>query len=536
MIKTLQQNYSKSQPKARDARDVANIGFKRSELTLELSARLKMIADASGSEKAIYNSAKLAKCGSLSNIYTGKDMHNSDGEAFDGLGHLYSCNLAYCQNCVSLKARLHRRKVRDTLKRLKPLVGTNWNFVTLTAPSVPVPLLESIEVYLRAWNLFRQRKWFIESVRAGWKAIEFTVSKSTGLVHVHIHALMLSKFLRPSDVRAQWQDCITKAWRDDWKGRRARRVNLVFPASGAVIDVRPITARNHNAIETAILEVCKYAGKGSAWLALSDSDLLAVSELKRFNRLFESFGESYGKLNLESERDIRLDTHNLTAGEKLKTTKPKATNDLSTLNLKVNVTRTFRKAQLIARYPVAVFRTLDGRDFLPSEPLISEPLRLIKSTTETKPMKLPAILLDETSDINRLTDELGYIPSQLKEAARRNDETALVVLSDRKVQLPELIQKAKMKDFAERLSVARSRVAAYDTELQSAARESGTLANEVETKVPILQAEIERLRRESAQAHHERESLQFAAKQARDDLARIQNQRESLLLEHFGTD
>jgi chromosome segregation ATPase len=124
----------------------------------------------------------------------------------------------------------------------------------------------------------------------------------------------------------------------------------------------------------------------------------------------------------------------------------------------------------------------------------------------------------------------------MRDAARRGDENSLVSLQTRKTELPELIQKAKMRNFAERLSVARSRVAAYDTELQSAARESGTLANEVETKVPILQAEIERLRSASAQAHHERESLQFAAKQARDDLARIQNERESLLLGHYGTD
>ncbi len=524
MTKLLQINQN-SQSNAADARDVVNIGFKRSELTLELAERLKMIADASGSEKAIYNAAKLAKCGSLANIYTGKDMHNSDGEAFDGLGHLYSCNLAYCQNCVSLKARIHRKRIRDTLKRLKPLVGTAWNFVTLTAPSVPVPLLESIEVYLRAWNLFRQRKLFVESVRAGWKGIEFTVNKSTGLCHVHIHALMLSKFLRPSDVRAQWQDCITKAWNE-------RGVSLSFGTSGAVIDIRPITARNHSALETAILEVAKYAGKGSAWLALSDADLLAVSQLKRFNRLFESFGESYGNRSAKFEQDIKLDSHNLTAGEKLKTTKPKTINDLSTLNLKVNVTRTFRKAQLIARYPVAEFMTLDGRSFLPSSVPVERKLTLIKPM-EIKPMNVKELLHNEVS---QLSDELRDTDKLMRDAARRGDENSLVSLQTRKIELPELIQKAKMRNFAERLSVARSRVAAYDTELQNAVREAGTLATKVETDVPVLQAEIERLRSASAQAQHERDNLQFAAKQARDELARIQNERESLLLGHYGTD
>ncbi len=150
-------------------------------------------------------------------------------------------------------------------------------------------------------------------------------------------------------------------------------------------------------------------------------------------------------------------------------------------------------------------------------------------------MNLPAILLDETSDINRLTAELGHIPSQLKDAARRGDETALAALSDRRSHLPELIQKARMSDFAKRLSVARSRVAALHIELQNASREALTLATEVETEVPVLEAAIERLRSVSAQAHHERDTLQFAAKQASDELERIQNERESLLLAQFGT-
>jgi chromosome segregation ATPase len=148
-------------------------------------------------------------------------------------------------------------------------------------------------------------------------------------------------------------------------------------------------------------------------------------------------------------------------------------------------------------------------------------------------MNLPAILLDETSDINRLTDELGHIPSLLKEAARRGDETALAALKDRRSQLPDLIQQARMRDFAARLSVARSRVAALHIELQNASSEALTLAAKVETDVPALQAAIEELRSVSAQAHHERDNLQFAARQASEELERIQNERETLLLAQF---
>jgi chromosome segregation ATPase len=146
--------------------------------------------------------------------------------------------------------------------------------------------------------------------------------------------------------------------------------------------------------------------------------------------------------------------------------------------------------------------------------------------------QLPNFISDPLS---HLESELGTIDKQMKDAARTGDQNALVSLRDRKAELPELIQKARMKDFASRLSVARSRVAAFDIELQIAYRRAGTLSNQIEPKISALQAEIERLRTEWAQAVADKESLQFVAKQARDDLDRIQNERETLLLGHYGT-
>jgi hypothetical protein len=385
--------------------------------------------------------------------------------------------------------------------------------------------LVAIEVYQKAWALLRKRKLFVERVRAGYRGIEFTVNQTSGLVHVHLHALLLSKFLRPSDVRAAWQDCITKAW-------QSVGVSLLFPASGAVIKiVHELTARNGGSLENAILETAKYCADGAAWASLSDSDLIEIANLDRFPRLFETVGEAR-----KFERDTILDNPDLSDGEilpKLKTTKPKSKRELSTLNLRVNVNRTYRKAQLIKRFPVAKFKTLDGRDFLPSEPKFTGTLTLVKKPKEHKPMNLPAILLDETSDINSLTDELGHIPAKLKEAARRNDETALAALSDRRSQLPELIQTAKLRDFAARLSVARSRLGAIDSELQNAYTEAMKAATKMETDVPVLTATIERLRSAAAQAHHERDTLQFAARQAREELEGIQAEREALLLAQF---
>jgi chromosome segregation ATPase len=147
--------------------------------------------------------------------------------------------------------------------------------------------------------------------------------------------------------------------------------------------------------------------------------------------------------------------------------------------------------------------------------------------------QLPNFISDPLS---HLESELGLIDKQMLDAARTGNETALLSLRDRKAELPELIQKAKWKDFAARLSVARSRVAAFEIELQSARRESSARGASLEPKVTELRAEIERLQSEWAQSLADVESLQFAARQASDDLNRILSERTNLLLlSHFGT-
>jgi chromosome segregation ATPase len=148
--------------------------------------------------------------------------------------------------------------------------------------------------------------------------------------------------------------------------------------------------------------------------------------------------------------------------------------------------------------------------------------------------QLPSFISD-AEPLSHLESELGTIDKQIQDAARRNDEAQLVDLRDRKAELPELIQKAKWKDFAARLSVARSRVAAFDIELQNARRESSSRGASLEPKVTELRAEIERLQSEWAQSVADVESLQFATRQASDDLNRILSERTNLLLAQSGT-
>ncbi len=147
-------------------------------------------------------------------------------------------------------------------------------------------------------------------------------------------------------------------------------------------------------------------------------------------------------------------------------------------------------------------------------------------------MKLPKLLSDSLTE---LTVELGTIDSQMIDRARRNDEAGLVALRNRKAELPELIMKAKWKDFARRASLGRSRVAAFDIELAKARRESLSRGASLEPKVTELKAEIERLESEWAQSVADVESLQFAARQAHNDLNRILSERTNLLLAQSGT-
>jgi uncharacterized small protein (DUF1192 family) len=146
--------------------------------------------------------------------------------------------------------------------------------------------------------------------------------------------------------------------------------------------------------------------------------------------------------------------------------------------------------------------------------------------------QLPNFLSDPSS---HLESELGLIDKQMRDAANRNDEISLVALSNRRDELPALIYAEKLRDFAERLNVQRSRVAAFDVELTNSVSLSRTLGAELEPKVTALQAEIERLQSEWAQSVADMETLQFAARQAHNDLNRILGERVNLLLAQCGT-
>jgi hypothetical protein len=347
-----------SQKQQKRERDALSTAQNRSETGLRLASRLESIARIENSPRAALNAKKLKLCSDPKNIYIATDLHNREtGDCFDGNGTLWACRLAYCPNCNARVGARHRRRVRETLTQLKPRVGHRWQLVTLTAPPVNAPLFDSIAAFLRAWHLFRKRPLWVKSVWAGWKSLEFTVNKDTGLKNVHIHALTLAKFLRKDDVRANWTSCIAKAW---WE--RDVFLTLKTVDGLAVAHVDEIKSKRGSAMDSAILEVTKYVCKSDDWLTLPPSDLLAVTQCERFPRLFESFGKAYGKSEKLSQ-SLHLDTKHLTGGENHKLKSPKSPDFIETLTQKAANGRLFRKAQLLKMFPAADFVTLNGRDF-----------------------------------------------------------------------------------------------------------------------------------------------------------------------------
>ncbi len=354
------------------SRDAVAVARSRSQLTLTVAAHLAAAANHSPVAAAVAD--MLNACASPRNVWTGHDLHNTDGETFDGVGTLWRCRSPLCQSCLSDKARLSRRRARAALARIAPRSGEHWRFVTLTGPTVAdASLVAALHVYLRAWELLRKSKLWLSCVRAGVRGEEFTVSDAGGY-HVHIHALALSRWIPQAHLRAEWTRCLRTAWADV-----GRAPNFNTHHGEAVVDVRLITAKRRGprsiSLDAAVLEVAKYCVKGSDWLKVRPAHLVEVAEVARWPRMFETFGDARKRGAVTS-----LDTQNLNDGETANLNAARlmvspscslrqmaATLDRETwrllLRLRVGNARRYRMASLAHRYPLATFATLGGDMF-----------------------------------------------------------------------------------------------------------------------------------------------------------------------------
>lgn len=358
--------------------------YRRIAQAKKLIARLIAVGLAVGVVRVLGVAFLMSQCTCNKNIWLGQDLHNKDGELFDGKGTLAACGNRLCTFCAADIRRRARRQAREAVSRIKArsveielgmrkklekmsrecraekrkeiekrlvkkYLDLRWRFVTLTAPKVSErSLLEIIGVYNRAFGLLRRRDFFECWVAGGIKGVEFTIWEDLtmedlgmldieevekGVYHVHIHLMIYAEWLPWQQLQEEWTDCITTAWKEVGhdleintpSGNVLTRISLVVPKAKK-------GRKGIMSEDAAIEEVVKYVTKSDSWLKIPDKHLVECATVKRWPRMFELFGCAREKKEkqekVEKEVSTILDTPNLKIAENLnvaeKKKKPRA--------------------------------------------------------------------------------------------------------------------------------------------------------------------------------------------------------------------
>jgi hypothetical protein len=276
---------------------------------LQIASRIDATADATRPH-ALVVADKLRQCGSLENVWHGEDLHNNDGEAFEGVGTLWACNERLCPSCLASRSRKSRARARAAIVRPAMRSGYLWRFVTLTMPTLPgVSLPVAMDVIARSWRLFSGKrsasyKWWSDSVSAGVKGVEFTLGDSKRLqregrewspetdgYHVHVHLLVLSRWIEWRRLREEWTACLKVSLAE-----HGIEQGIATKDGLAVCDVRLVVNKKQGSKSTisgegAINEVAKYVTKTESWLKVPDAQLVEIASIERWPRMFELLGE-----------------------------------------------------------------------------------------------------------------------------------------------------------------------------------------------------------------------------------------------------
>ncbi len=402
---SISKNVAKRNRKQLNAEEVALI---RRTQGLELSARLGRVAPAESLAAA--RGFRIGKCAESRNIFIADNLQNKDGEFFKGTGNRFACGERLCTNCAAKLAHGSRRKGRRAVAKLdrifdktaKKLLGLRWRSVLLTQPlmkgSDPIAATERIQ---RAFGLLIERVFWKTRVKGGIKGVEFTI-RTTGDelngFHIHIHLLLLSKFiavdantakrfkrhlkkfnLSDKTLQGEWQYCLNKAGASD--DSRIHYKRLVV----SVMDTKNHSERirGDKTNESAILETAAYMCKFESWKEISDKDLLRIAEIERWGRMFEVLGA--GRESYDESKEIDdapnadaslLANPNLKSGFKDSASKNGGSSkDLSWRERfrimgfdawrewqegRIEKIQAFRRRQLALMNPLATFMTLDG--------------------------------------------------------------------------------------------------------------------------------------------------------------------------------
>jgi hypothetical protein len=314
-VKTTKRKRKPTKRAERQKLNAEEVALIRREIGVKTAARIEKVAPAESFAAA--RGFRIAQCAERNNIFVADNLQNKDGELFKGTGRLAPCNDRFCPNCSVKLARDSRRKGRGAVNKLntifnqyaKKRLGLRWRSVLLTMPlmkgSDPVAATERIQ---RAFGLLIERSFWKTRVKGGIKGVEFTV-RTTGDVlngfHVHIHLLVLSKFIAVDADKAkqferhlkkfnlssqslvgEWRYCLNKAGANtDSKLSYKRLVVSVMDTKNHSEQIR-----GDKTNESAIMETAAYMCKFESWKDISDKDLVSLLSIERWGRMFETLG------------------------------------------------------------------------------------------------------------------------------------------------------------------------------------------------------------------------------------------------------
>jgi hypothetical protein len=382
----------------------------RSETGAETAALLKRHALAVDHKIALGYADRLQECSDRNNFYMCNDFVDYEtGETFFGFGNLLGCGLKLCPNCTARAAARNRKislRVLDNTELQNRehfcfITGgyiveqEQHRFITLTMPKIFKSLKVTSKIKKRAWDLFRKLKFTKTYFPGIIKTAEFTV-RADRTYHYHLHLLAISYFVPEALIKEAWTSCVRTAF-DEF--------GIEFEATQANVNLKLIYD-----LHGAVKEVCKYITKSDSWEKIPAEHLLEITEIRRWDRMFEisgRFRQTLAKLKIEDaaaadalssfldnksivaegvarELDY-FNTDGITDGEPSKAfeiaedsaetssekQKRKSWRDLieevglegyrEIFYRQVEYTRNMRKLRLIIKYPDANFTDLNGR-------------------------------------------------------------------------------------------------------------------------------------------------------------------------------
>jgi len=170
------------------------------------------------------------------------------------------CKNRFCEVCTTTRNARTFYRAKELLEQCQVTKTHRLRFVTLTIPHQPDARLQFKDLQA-SFRRLRQRSFWKKLVRGGVAFYE--VKKApTGRWHVHVHAIVYSKFIPVKLLAREWSQV----------------------SKGKIVDVRLMPVR------TAIHYVTKYTTKSN----LSLADQYVASEALKGARLFTPFGSLHG--------------------------------------------------------------------------------------------------------------------------------------------------------------------------------------------------------------------------------------------------